>query len=142
MIIIRPSSTLKFGFVYGFNKSLGAVFSLYTWMWLFWSHLLPMTVNEKLSAKAAKYISKCWKRAVKRKSKFNFIRVIKNSSFDQHFIYIYITLTFQHFLLTNSCSPLRIFPCHHSSLFCKTWNISTLSMFVYYNTEAAAQSCS
>ena len=48
--------------------------------------LLP--VNQKLGAKATKYIPKYWERSVKKKPKLNFIRIIKNSSPDQHFVYM------------------------------------------------------
>ena len=37
----------------------------------------------------SKCIPKCWRRSVKRNSNLNFIRVINNSSFDQHILYIW-----------------------------------------------------
>ena len=46
-----------------------------------------ISMNKKLECKDHKYIPKCWERSVKRKSNLNFIRAIKNSSFDQHFLY-------------------------------------------------------
>ena len=52
-------------------------------------HLLPMPMNKILSAKTNKYILKCWERSVKRKSNISF-RVMKNSSFDQRFLYIWL----------------------------------------------------
>ena len=52
-------------------------------------HLLPIPMNKKQSAKTTKYIPKCRERSVKRKSNISFMRVIKNSSFDQHFLYAY-----------------------------------------------------
>ena len=48
-----------------------------------------MSMNKILSANTTKYIPKYLERFVKRKSSnLNFIGVIKNSSFDQHFLYI------------------------------------------------------
>ena len=76
------------------------------------SHLLtPMPINKKkLSAKTTKYIPKCCERSVKRKSYLNFIRVIKNSSFDQHFVLysdMYGPNLSENYLVMIACSPRR-----------------------------------
>ena len=48
----------------------------------------PCPWIKSLSAKTTKNIQKYWERSVKRKSNLSFIRVIKNSSFDQCFLYV------------------------------------------------------
>ena len=121
VLVIWPSSTSYFLFVFGFNECLQVFFFLIklrkclvfyldcgclTLMTLY--HFLhPWPWIKNLCAKTTKSIPKCWKRSVKRKCNLNFVRVIKNSSFyDQHF----------------SCSkPWNIL-----------WNVLTLSMLVYY----------
>ena len=95
-------------------------------------HLLLMPINKKLSAKTTKYILKCWERSVKRKSNLSFIRVIKNSSFDQRFLYLYGYNFSENSLVTISCSTLRTSPGSSATLLCKTQNTLTLSMLVYY----------
>ena len=54
---------------------------------LFW--VSPYSWRKRLRAKTTRYIPKCWKTPEKRKPRLNFIRVIKNSSFDQSFKYIW-----------------------------------------------------
>ena len=102
VLIIRPSGALNLDFLFGFNECLwsfpyqflklsGFVFGL--WLSDFWFYDTddfkspPMPMNKKfVSAKTTKYILGCWERSVKRNSNLNFILVIKNSSFDQHFL--------------------------------------------------------
>ena len=78
-----------------------------------------------MSAKATKYIPKYWERSVKRKSNLNFNRVIKNSSFDQQFLYMYMVQTFLKILcwqfLVSHRERLFV---SSGTLSCKTWNIS------------------
>ena len=68
------------------------------WLYDFWFYHTndfksPLTPSwrwiKKLSAKTTKYIPKCWERSVTRKSNLNFTRVTKDSSFDQHFLYVW-----------------------------------------------------
>ena len=99
---------LKFLFVSGFNECLWAIFSLLSFenFW-FYVWVVVVWVSKNLSAKTTKSIPNYWERSVKRKSNLNFIRVIKNSSFDQHFLYVWS----KNFLVTISCYPLRTSPC-------------------------------
>ena len=55
--------------------------------WLYFTSY-PCPSIKKLRAKTTKYILKCWERSVERKSNLSFIRVIKNSFFDQYFLYM------------------------------------------------------
>ena len=93
------------------------------------SHLLPSPWIKTLSAKATNYIPKYWERSVKGKSNLNFIRVIKNSSFDQHFVYIYMVQTFLKFICWQFLVPRseRLLGSSATLL----WNIPTLSVLVY-----------
>ena len=107
MLLIRQSSTSKLQFIFGFNGCLRAIFPLlsfknfllYTWDEVVWLLILQRTCIQitsyscpwinLVSAKATKCIPKCWQRSVRRNSNLNFIRVIKNSSFDQYSVGIY-----------------------------------------------------
>ena len=71
--------------------------------WLYVTDLIPC-----LWIKATKYIPEYWERSVKRKCNLNFIRVIKNSSFEEHFVYIWSKP--KKSLVTISCFLLRS-PC-------------------------------
>ena len=92
------TSTLKFEFVFGFNRCLWEIFSLlnfenfwfYIWvvvvyLWLLilqhkWLQVTsyPMPMNKNLGCKDHQiYIMNCWEISVKGKSNLNFIRVIK-----------------------------------------------------------------
>ena len=98
VLIMRPTSTLKFQFVFGFNECLWEIFSLlnfenfwfYIWvvvvyLWLLilqhkWLQVTsyPMPMNKNLGCKDHQiYIMNCWEISVKGKSNLNFIRVIK-----------------------------------------------------------------
>ena len=109
VFIMRSSSILKFQFVFGFNECLWAIFFwlnfenfwFYAWVAVVWLLILrhkwfqvasshPCQWKKNLSTKTTKYISKCWKRSVIKKTNPKLIRVITNSSFDQHFLYIWI----------------------------------------------------
>ena len=90
--------------------------------------------TKNLSTKTTKYIPECWERSVIRKSNPNFIRVIKNSSFDQHFLYIW-TKPFKKFFGDNFLFPAHIV-ISSATLSCKTGNIWTLSVLVQYNTNS------
>ena len=105
--LIWPSSTLRFLFPFALN-CLWAIFSLnledfcfYIWVVVVWllisqrrllyitSCFYPCPWLKNLSATTTKYIPKCWEKSVKMNSSLSFIRVIKNSSFNQHFLYAY-----------------------------------------------------
>ena len=108
VLIMTASSSLNFQFVYCFNECLWAIFSLlnfenfwlYIWVVVVWlliydtndfkSLFMPCRWVKNLSANTTNYILKCWERSAKRKSNLNFIRVIKKSSFNQHFLNSYI----------------------------------------------------
>ena len=63
-----------------------------------------------MSAKTPNYIPKCWERSVKGKYNVNFIRVIKKSSFNEHFPYItYGPNLLKNSLVTISCCLLRTY---------------------------------
>ena len=124
-IVLRiwPSSTLKFLFLFGFNECLLAILSLlslwfYIWVAVVWpsifqhrwlyiiSHSCPWIKN--VSAKTTKSVPKCWERSVKGKSNLNFIRVQKNSPFNQYFLYTAHGWNFsKNYLVTISCSLFR-----------------------------------
>ena len=131
--IMRPSSTLKFQFVFDFNECLWKIFSLlnfkncwsYIWVvivdiWLsiLWHKWLQVTsyhmsMNKKLKDKGHQiYITKCWERSVRRKSNINFIRVIKGLSFDiAIYAVVYYGLNLSKYsLVTIFCSSLRTSP--------------------------------
>ena len=84
-----------------------------------------------LSPKTTKYIIKFWEISVKRTSNFNYISVIKNSCFDQHFLGMYGSNHSTNSLVTIFVSMLRTSPhiysatSYISKYSCKTWNIST-----------------
>ena len=125
-IVLRiwPGSTLKFLFLFGFNECLLAILSLlslwfHIWVAVVWpsifqhrwlyiiSHSCPWIKN--VSAKTTKSVPKCWERSVKGKSNLNFIRVKKNSPFNQHFLYTaHGSNYFKNYLMTISCSLFRI----------------------------------
>ena len=114
------------------------------WLYDFWvfdtdnftlRHLLPdypWPWIKDLSAKTTKYIPKCWEKSAKRRSNLISIRVIKNSSFDHHFLCtdIYMVQTFLNILWWRLfiLRLERLMVC--SEHYCKTWNISTFSMLV------------
>ena len=100
---MTPSSTSKFQFIFGFNECFRAIFFFIKYLVLylrcgcvilfynkndFESPLTSCRWIKNLSAKTTKHISKI-ERSIKRKSFLNFIRVIRKSSFDQHFLYIW-----------------------------------------------------
>ena len=62
------------------------------------SHLLPWM--KVLSVQTTRYIPKCWEISVKRKLDLNFIRVIKNSSFDERFVHMWVK-SFQNVFADN-----------------------------------------
>ena len=129
VLVIWPSITLKFQFVYSFNQCLRAIFSLnlgnfwfYIWVVVAWlliseqrwlyvtSYLCPWIKN--LSAKTAKYIPKCWENV--------------------YMVKTFLKILWWRFLVTHS---ERLFVSNATSL-CKTKNILTLSMLVYFNTNS------
>ena len=137
VLIIRPSSTWKLQFAFGFSECLWTIFSLlsfenfwiYIWfpvVWLlilrhrclyFLSHLLPAHPCpwiKNLSAKTTKCIPKQWEKSVKSSSNLNSIRVIKNSYFDQHFLHVYDPNLSKNSLVTISCPPLLSGPLRKS----------------------------
>ena len=153
VLIIWPSSTLKFLFVFGFNECLWAIFSFGIKFWKFmvlylgcgcmsFDFTTQMTLSHLLSypcpwIKTSKSVLKCWERSVKRNSNRNFIRVIKNSSFDQHFLCICMVKTFLKIIWWRflvPCSELLLVNCVYLS--CKIRNISTLSMLLCHSTNS------
>ena len=105
--------------------------------WLYITSSYPCPWIKYLSAKITKYILKCWERSVKRKSNISF-RVIKNSSFDQRFLMVktsiktFLKTLWWRFLVPRSEHLLV----SSATLSCKTQNILTLSMLVYYHTNS------
>ena len=106
VFIIRPSTTLKFQFVFGFNKCLWPIFSLLIFenFWLYigygcvnfdftifddLSYLLAPMPMKKWSAKTTKYIPKCWEKSVKRNSNLNVMNFfITWSTFSINWLYM------------------------------------------------------
>ena len=97
VLIVRPSSTLKFQFIFGFNECLWGISSLlnfenfwfYIWvlvvsyLWLLiLRHKWLQVTSYPMCQWPPIYITKCWKESVKGKSNFNFIRIKESSSFD------------------------------------------------------------
>ena len=121
-------------------KIYGFIFGL--WLYVFWFYdtndfksprILPMPMNKNLQICS----KKCWERSVKRNSNRNFIRVIKNSSFDQHFLCICMVKTFLKIIWWRflvPCSELLLVNCVYLS--CKIRNISTLSMLLCHSTNS------
>ena len=132
-----PSKFGKFLVLYfGCGCTVSLLFNFATQMIL--HYLLPSPSCpwiKNLSAKTTKYILKCWEWSVKRKYNLSFIRVIKNSSFDQRFLIWlkrlskffgddFFVLRSEHLLFSSV------------SLMCKTQNILTLPMLVYCNRNS------
>ena len=89
-----------------------------------------------MSAKTTKCILKCCKRSVKRKFNINF-RVTKNSSFDQCFLICYMVIKpFWKLFGDDFLFPGQNISLSRATLSCKTQNILTLSMLVYYNKNS------
>ena len=140
VLIIKPGSTPKFEFVFGFNECLRAIISLLIFGFIcglllhdFWiydandfkSPLTPWVKN--VTAKTTKFIPKSWEKSVKRKSNFNSIRVIKiHPLINIFYILIYMAQTFLKILNPHSERLLV----SSATLFCKKWDISTFSMLV------------
>ena len=58
--------------------------------WLYFKSALtrpPMPMNKKHECKDHQISLKCWEKPIKRRSNLNSVRLIKKSSFDQHFLY-------------------------------------------------------
>ena len=120
-------------------------FWFYTWALVPWLNFtIQMTLChfsypclwiKYLSAKITKYILKCWQRSVKRKSDINF-RVIKKIIFWSTFSYMMVKRFLKNlwwwFLVPRSEHLLV----SSETLLCKTENILTLSISVYYNTNS------
>ena len=88
-----------------------------------------------LDCKDHQISSKFWERSVKSKSNFNLTRVMNNSSFDQHFLYL--VRTFLKFLWWWFLFPRsERFLISSATLSCKVCNISTSLMLVHYYTKA------
>ena len=96
-------------------------------------YTLPPLIKKNLSAMTTKYILKCWERSVKRNSNLSFIRVIKNSSVNQRFLYgLNLSTNFWRRFLVPRSGHLFV---SSATLSCKTKNILTLSILLYYNTN-------
>ena len=77
-----------------------------------------------LSPKTTKYIMKFWEIFVKRTSNLNYISVIKNSCFDQHFLGMYGSNHSTNSLVTIFVSMLRMSPdIYSATLLCKIFHI-------------------
>ena len=105
-LIIKRNTTLKLQFIFDFSECLWAFFS---WKFLVLSmgcgcmtfdftiqltlsQFLSMPMNKKPESKGNEIFPNCWERFVKWKSNLNFIRVIKNLSFDQHFYVLMVQI--------------------------------------------------
>ena len=98
VLIISPSSFLKFLFVFGFSECLWVSFSLlsfenvwlYIWVMVAWLLILRHRWLYVISYTHAyeKSIPKFWERSVKRKSNLIFIEIIKNSFLIKVFYYM------------------------------------------------------
>ena len=96
----------------------------------------PCPSIKNLNAKTTKSIPECLGRSLKRKSNMSFIRVIKNSSVDQHFLFSMVH-TFLKILWWRFFVPcLERLLVSSATLSCKTLNISTLLMLVNYNKNS------
>ena len=91
---------------------------------------------KSLSPNAARYIPKCWGKSVKGKPNLKFVRIIKNASFDQSFLCIWskFFLKTLRWLCFDPCSDYLLVS--SATLSCKTRNISTLSMLVYFELNS------
>ena len=136
-----------------FNECLWAIFSFGIKFWKFmvlylgcgcmsFDFTTQMTLSHLVSypcpwIKTSKSVLKCWERSVKRNSNRSFIRVIKNSSFDQHFLCICMVKTFLKIIWWRflvPCSELLLVNSVYLS--CKIRNISTLSMLLCHSTDS------
>ena len=72
----------------------------------------------------------------------SFLRVMKNSSFDQCFQYVYCQNLYKNSLVTISSSRLRTSLVSSTTLQFKTQNILTMSMLVYHNKNSFLRSFS
>ena len=93
------SMSLSNLFLIKFSKFLVLYFGCgcYFWFYNTYEFTLSFLWIKNMSAKTTKYIRKCWERSVK---SLNPVRVIKNSSFGQHFLYtdVYMVQNFLKFL--------------------------------------------
>ena len=107
VFIMRPSCTLKFQFVFGFNQSLWGIFSLlnfenvrfYIWVLVVWLLILrqkwlqvtsyPYQWIKKIECKGHQIYPKMLRKIFQNEVWSQFHRVIKHSSFDQYFLYIW-----------------------------------------------------
>ena len=88
---------------------------------------------KSFSAKTTRYVAKSWGRSVKRKSNLNFVWVIKNLwKFCIYLVPIFLKVLCWRFIVPHS--QLLLVNC--KTLSCKTRNILTLSMLVYYNMNS------
>ena len=132
--------------LFGFNVCPWAIIFLVKFSKIYYLGVAPNVVlshplthareKKKLSAKAIKNISKCWERYVKRTFQFQFHQTHQKFNFWSTF-YIYMVQTSAKILCWRFfCSQLVSFILVSSAtLSRKTWNISTLSMLVCYNTN-------
>ena len=122
------------GVTFNFGKFLVLYLGCVVWLlisqhkWLYVTSC-PCPWIKNVSAKTTKYILKCWERSVNRKSNLGFIIVIKKLMYMvQNFLKIlgwrFLDLRSEHLFVSSA------------TLTCKTQNILTLSMLVYYNTNS------
>ena len=99
--------------------------------------LFPIAINKNIECKTTTYIPKCWERSVEKKYNINFIIAIKIYFLINIFSYIliYMVQTFLKILWRWILVP-RSERHVSSALLSKTWNISSLSIIVYYNTNS------
>ena len=107
--------------------------SQYKWIYV---TSYPCPWIKKLSKNTTKCILKCCERCIQKKSKLSFIRVVKNSSFDQRFLYVMVKsflkiLSWQFFVPRSEHLIVS-----STTLLSKTQNMLTLSMLAYYNTNS------
>ena len=104
-------------------------------------HLLPMPMNKNLSAKTTKYILKCRERSVKR-SLISDLSELKNSHLLINILYMYMVKTFLKILWLQFLVPhSEHLLVSSATLLCKTQNILTSSLLVYYKGTSRKNFC-
>ena len=142
MFIMRPNSTLKFQFIFGF----WAIFSLLNFenFWFYicvvvvrllvlrhkWLQITTylMLMNEKLESKDHQIYSKTLKKICKKSKSHK--KTIFWSTFSIYMVQTFLKILWWQLLVPHS----ECFLISSATLSCKTWNVSTFSI-VYYNTN-------
>ena len=148
MFIIRPNSTLKFQFIFGF----WAIFSVLNFenFWFYicvvvvrllvlrhkWLQITTylMLMNEKLESKDHQIYSKTLKKICKKSQSHK--KTIFWSTFSIYMVQTFLKILWWQLLVPHS----ECFLISSATLSCKTWNVSTFSI-VYYNTNTFFLRC-